>query len=222
MRVLLVEDDPGVARAVADGLSGQGVQLKVAASCADGARCVALNDYDALVLDIMLPDGSGLDLCRRLRADGIVTPILLLTARAAVDDRVAGLDAGADDYLTKPFALAELAARLRALVRRRAGLLPERYVFHDLKVDLKGRVVRRAERPIELTNKEWDLLELFVRHRGNVLGRAEITAYVWDENHDPMSNALEVLVRRLRAKIDDGFAHKTIATVRGAGYRFGA
>ena len=147
---------------------------------------------------------------------------MMLTARDAVDDRVAGLDAGADDYLPKPYAFRELLARVRALARRQPRLEPQRHRFADLEVDLLSRSVRRGRRDIELTAKEFALLEVFVRHAGEVLDRAAITAHVWDENHDPFTNVLEVLVRRLRRKLDDGFEPKLIQTLRGAGYRFGA
>jgi two-component system copper resistance phosphate regulon response regulator CusR len=175
-----------------------------------------------IVLDVMLPGGSGFELCAELRRRGVATPVLMLTARDAVDDRVAGLDAGADDYLPKPYAFRELLARVRALARRQPRLEPQRYRLADLDVDLVTRAVRRGGRAIELTAKEFALLEVFVRHTGEVLDRAAITAHVWDENHDPFTNVLEVLVRRLRRKLDDDFTPKLIRTVRGAGYRFGA
>jgi len=174
-----------------------------------------------LILDVMLPGGNGFDLCRELRAREIGTPILMLTARDTVDDRVAGLEVGADDYLTKPFAFRELLARVRALGRRRGVPLPETLHVADLEVDLEAHRVRRAGKSIELTAKEFALLEFFVLHPGQVVDRAAITAHVWDENHDPFTNVLEVLVRRLRRKIDDDYATKLIQTVRGAGYRLG-
>jgi two-component system copper resistance phosphate regulon response regulator CusR len=169
----------------------------------------------------MLPGGSGFDLCRELRARGVGTPILMLTARDTVDDRVMGLDVGADDYLAKPFALRELLARVRALARRQPTPVWETVRVADLEVDLGSHRVRRAGAPIELTAKEFALLEFFVRHRDQVVDRAAITAHVWDENHDPFTNVLEVLVRRLRRKIDDEHTPKLIHTLRGAGYRFG-
>jgi len=221
MRVLIVEDDGRLARALKEGLEQNRVSVALATDAACGRREAILNDYDVLVLDVMLPDGSGFDLCRRLRADGDRTPILLLTARDTVADRVRGLTAGADDYLIKPFAFAELEARLRALARRVPGFLPERIEVADLVADLRSRSVTRKGRVLTLTNKEWDLFECFVRHLGAVVSREQLTAYVWDDNHDPFSNALEVLVRRLRAKIDDDYDDKLIHTVRGAGYRFG-
>jgi two-component system copper resistance phosphate regulon response regulator CusR len=173
------------------------------------------------VLDVMLPGGSGFDLCRALRERKNTTPILMLTARDAIDDRVHGLEAGADDYLTKPFAFPELLARVRALARRRPSLEPELVSVADLEVELSSRRVRRAGKAIELTAKEFALLECFVRNRDRVVDRAAITAHVWDENHDPFTNVLEVLIKRLRRKIDDGFEPQLIHTVRGAGYRFG-
>ncbi|MGD8495252.1 MAG: response regulator transcription factor [Gemmatimonadales bacterium] len=221
MKVLLVDDDARLAASVADGLAARGIDVTVATEIMEGRRAAALNAYDVIVLDVVMPGGSGIDLCARLRdVEGDDTPILMLTARDAVDDRVRGLEAGADDYLTKPFAFRELVARLKALARRVPGLLPERVTVADLEANLANRSVTRGGREISLTNKEWDLLEFFLRKLDHVVGRAEITAYVWDENHDPFSNALEVLVSRLRAKIDaDG--EPLIHTIRGAGYRFG-
>jgi len=174
-----------------------------------------------ILLDVRLPGGSGFDLCAELRRGGVTTPVLMLTALDGVDDRVRGLEVGADDYLTKPFAFRELLARLKALARRRPALAPARHRIADLEVDLGAREVRRGGRPITLSVKEFALLELFVLHQGRVLDRSTITAHVWDDNHDPFANVLEVLVRRLRRKIDDGFEPKLITTLRGAGYRFG-
>jgi len=221
VRVLLVEDDPELASVLEDGLTEENFQI-VRESTVDGARSRAtLGTYDVIVLDIMLPGGNGFDLCRELRTRGVGTPVLMLTARDTVDDRVRGLDSGADDYLTKPFAFRELVARVRALARRRPTPLPEIVRVGDLEVDLLGHRVHRGGRSIELTAKEFALLEFFVRHAGQVVDRAAITAHVWDENHDPFTNVLEVLVRRLRRKIDDGFDVKLIHTFRGAGYRLG-
>jgi two-component system copper resistance phosphate regulon response regulator CusR len=182
----------------------------------------ALGEFDVIVLDVMLPGGSGFDLCAALRKREITTPILMLTARTSVDDRVTGLDAGADDYLAKPFAFKELVARLRALGRRREALVPRVIRVGDLEVTLETQRVTRAGKAIELTAKEFGLLEFFVLHPGQVVDRASITSHVWDENHDPFTNVLEVLVRRLRRKIDDDFEPKLLQTIRGAGYRLGA
>jgi two-component system copper resistance phosphate regulon response regulator CusR len=220
MRLLLVEDDPELASILEAGFREQGMQVARAASVPSGRAEAARARFDVIVLDVMLPGGSGIELCRELRGQGVATPILMLTARDAVDDRVVGLEVGADDYVTKPFAFRELVARVRALARRRPALVPRTVRVADLEVDLASRRVRRAGQSIDLTAKEFALLEFFVLHRGEVVDRAAITAHVWDENHDPFTNVLEVLVRRLRRKIDDAFEPKLIHTLRGAGYRF--
>ncbi|HTE47981.1 MAG TPA: response regulator transcription factor [Gemmatimonadaceae bacterium] len=222
MRVLLVEDDPELSAVLEHGLAEHGFHVVREHNFADGRSRAVLGAFDVVILDVMLPGGSGFDLCRALRERGVGTPVLMLTARDTVDDRVQGLDSGADDYLTKPFAFRELVARLHALARRRPTPLPEVANIADLEVDLRGHRVRRAGRDIELTAKEFALLECLVRHRDQVVDRAAITAHVWDENHDPFTNVLEVLVRRLRRKIDDDFDLKLIHTLRGAGYRLGA
>jgi len=222
MRVLIVEDDPALAGVLREGLAEQEIQSWVAATFDDGLLHGASAALDVILLDVLLPGGSGFDLCRRLRKKGVKTPIIMLTAKDAVDDRVAGLEAGADDYLTKPFAFRELLARVRAVVRRPPALAPEVVRVADLEVDLGRRAVRRGRHEIRLTAKEFALLEFFVRHAGQVVDRTAITAHVWDENHDPFTNVLEVLVRRLRRKIDDDYDPKLIQTLRGAGYRFGA
>jgi len=221
MRVLLVEDDPELASVVESGLSEQSFDVVRETTVAGGRSRAIFGAFDVIVLDVMLPGGNGFDLCRTLRERGVGTPVLMLTARDAVDDRVHGLDVGADDYLTKPFAFRELVARLRALARRRPTPLPEMATIADLDVDLRGHRVRRPGRDIELTAKEFALLEILVRHRDQVVDRASISAHVWDENHDPFTNVLEVLIRRLRRKIDEGFSVKLIHTLRGAGYRLG-
>ena len=221
MRVLIVEDDPALAGVLREGLAEHDIQSVVAGTFDDGLAHGAAA-LDVILLDVLLPGGSGFDLSRRLRKNGVTTPIIMLTAKDAVDDRVAGLEAGADDYLTKPFAFRELLARIRAVVRRPPALAPEVVRVADLEVDLGRRTVLRGRDPIRLTAKEFALLEFFVRHQGQVVDRAAITAHVWDENHDPFTNVLEVLVRRLRRKIDDDYDPKLIQTLRGAGYRFGA
>jgi two-component system, OmpR family, copper resistance phosphate regulon response regulator CusR len=222
MRVLVVEDDPELAGLLRDGLRAQRIDPTLAATWAEGRDCAAPGGFDVIILDVRLPGGSGFDLCAELRRRGVGTPVLMLTALDAVDDRVRGLEVGADDYLTKPFAFRELLARLKALARRRPALSPAVVRVADLEVDLGARQVRRGGRPVGLSAKEFALLELFVSRPGQVLDRATITAHVWDDNHDPFANLLEVLVRRLRRKIDDGFEPKLITTLRGAGYRFGA
>ena len=221
MRVLLVEDDHELAAILASGLAERGIQVVRAATFDEGRTRAALGSYDVIILDVMLPGGTGFDLCRAVREREIGTPILMLTARDAVDDRVSGLESGADDYLIKPFAFRELVARIQALARRPPTPLPAVVRVADLEVEMAARRVRRAGVPMELTAKEFSLLEFFILHRDEVVDRAAITAHVWDENHDPFTNVLEVLVRRLRRKIDDDFEPKLIHTLRGAGYRFG-
>jgi DNA-binding response OmpR family regulator len=221
VRLLIVEDDPELASILADGLADHHYEVVVAADVPAARDRAVLGTYDVMILDVLLPGGSGFDLCAQIRSRGIATPILMLTARDAIDDRVRGLEAGADDYLTKPFAFRELLARVRALSRRQPALAPQRIQVADLDVDLETRQVHRGRRPITLTAKEFALLEFFTRHEGKVVDRAAIAAHVWDDNHDPFTNVLEVLVRRLRRKIDDDFEPKLIHTIRGAGYRFG-
>ncbi len=221
MRVLLVEDDAELAREVAMGLREAGARVSIAGTFADGLQAARSETQDVLILDVMLPGGSGFELCRALRRDGGTMPILMLTARDAVDDRVTGLDAGADDYLTKPFALQELLARVRALARRRPALTPRTVRIADLEIDLAARRAQRGGRVIELTAKEFALLECFALHPDEVLDRAMITAHVWDDNHDPFTNVLDVLIGRLRRKLDGVGERPLIHTVRGAGYRLG-
>jgi two-component system copper resistance phosphate regulon response regulator CusR len=221
MRLLIVEDDPGLRRVLEWGFLDEKITTVFATTYAEGWERMLTGGYDVIVLDIMLPGGSGLELCRKYRALGNKTPVLMLTARTAVEDRVAGLEGGADDYLAKPFDFRELLARVRALARRPTAWAEEMFALADLRVDLRSRRLERAGNAIELTAKEWVLLEFFIRHADKVVDRAAISAYVWDENHDPFSNVLEVLVGRLRRKLDDGFMPKLIHTLRGAGYRFG-
>ncbi len=222
MHILLVEDDPMLAAVIENGLGERGNSVVAASTVAAGRLRAMEKNCDIIILDIGLPDGSGFDLCRDLRAAGLDTPILMLTARESVQDRVHGLEVGADDYLTKPFAFSELVARVAALGRRRPQLAPAIVKVADLNVNLRTRFISRAGRDITLTAKEFALLEFFAGHVGEVVTRAQITAHVWDDNHDPFTNVLEVLIRRLRRKIDDGFDLKLIHTLRGAGYRFGA
>ncbi|MEP7067239.1 MAG: response regulator transcription factor, partial [Gemmatimonadota bacterium] len=188
MRVLLVEDDPSLADIVVAGMREQHLTVAVAGNSREGRERAELGDYDVIVLDVMLPDGSGFDLCSWIRHRGIATPILMLTARDAVDDRVLGLEAGADDYLIKPFAFRELVARVRALGRRRPTIVSAEHRIADLYVDLASHDVSRNGKTIRLTAKEFALLEFFVTHSGVVVDRASITAHVWDENHDPFTN----------------------------------
>lgn len=222
MKVLLVEDDAELTVILKQGFAEHDIQLFTAATVDEGRTRVALGSYDVIILDVLLPGGDGFQLCEEIRRRGNATPILMLTALDAVNDRVRGLEAGADDYLAKPFAFRELLARVRALARRPPALAAEVISVADLEVDLAAHRVTRAGRRIELTAKEFALLELFVTHRNRALDRAAITAHVWDDNHDPFTNVLEVLVRRLRRKIDDDFEPKLIHTLRGTGYRFEA
>jgi len=223
MRVLIVEDDPALAGLLRDGLRQHRIDPTVATGFAEGREQALAGDYDVVILDVRLPGGTGYDLCADLRRENVAVPVLMLTALDSVDDRVRGLAVGADDYLTKPFAFRELIARLQALARRRAlSLTPATARVADLEVDLASRQVRRSGRAISLTAKEFALLELLLRHQDHVVDRSTITAHIWDNNHDPFANVLEVLVRRLRSKIDDRFEPKLIHTVRGAGYRLGA
>lgn len=221
MKVLVVEDDEKLAGVLVRGLRERQIEGARARTVREAKPPLLSGTYDVAILDVMLPDGSGLELCRAARERGITTPILMLTARDTIDDRVAGLESGADDYMTKPFAIRELNARLDALGRRQPALRPSQYAFVDLTIDLRTRRVTRAGRAIELTAKEFSLLEFFVLHAGDVVDRARITASVWDENHDPCSKVIEVLIARVRRKIDDGFTPTLIHTLRGAGYRFG-
>ena len=221
MRILLVEDDDKLAAALVRGFRQRRIDANHARDVAEGRARISAAIYDVIVLDVMLPGGSGFELCAAVRGAGIATPILMLTARGDVDDRVQGLEAGADDYLTKPFAFRELVARVQALARRQPIVSRPVYRLADLEVDLGAREVRRAGRVIALTAKEFTLLEMFVLHPGQLFDRSAITARVWDENHDPFTNIIEVLVGRLRRKIDDGFEPKLIHTLRGSGYRFG-
>jgi len=221
MRILIIEDDPQVSRALRDGFRDLHFDVAHATTFEDGRRRALFISHDAIVLDIMLPGGSGCDLCRLIRDRGVKTPIVMLTARDTVDDRVRGLEGGADDYVTKPSCFRELAARVRALVRRPPAVESETPEVADLWVNLVMRQVWRAGRDIEATAREFARLEVFVRHVGEIVDRRTITAAVWDENHDPFTNVLQMLVRRLRRKRDDEFEPKLIHTLRGVGYRFG-
>ena len=218
MRILLVEDEPSAARMLAKGLREQTYAVDVAPDGASAVYQASVNDYDLVILDVMLPLKDGFEVCRELRAEGLTIPILMLTARDAVQDRIAGLDSGADDYLTKPFDFHELLARLRALLRRGPALRSETVELADISIDTRARQVRRGGRQIELTAKEYALLEYLARRAGEVVSRAEIAEHVWEENFDPFSNLIEVYVQRLRRKIDEGHALKLLRTRRGEGY----
>jgi len=198
-----------------------GFAVDEASDGASALRQLRLNEYDAVVLDVRLPDASGFDICRQMRESGATARILMATARDAVEDRVLGLDLGADDYLVKPYAMAELAARVRALLRRPTLSVGSVLGVGDLRLDTQSRTARRGERAIELTTKEFAVLEYLMRHAGHVVTREEISAHAWDDNYDPFSNVIDVYVSRLRRKIDRGDEAPLLSTVRGAGYRLG-
>jgi DNA-binding response OmpR family regulator len=221
MRVLLVEDDLRISHFVAKGLREQSYAVDVAATGDEALYYAAINTYDVIVLDIMIPEPDGFAVCRELRRTGHRVPILMLTARDAVEDRIEGLDRGADDYLTKPFEFRELLARMRALLRRPGGLQPSRLIVDDLIVDTGGQSVSRAGKSIPMTAKEYALLEFLARNAGRVVGRAEIAEHVWDEAFDPFSNLIEVYINRIRRKIDDRGEKPLLHTRRGAGYVLG-
>jgi two-component system OmpR family response regulator len=219
MRVLIVEDELRMASLIRRGLTNEGLAADVAARGADALWMAEAHDYDAVLLDVMLPDIDGFEVCRRLRAAGVWAPVLMLTARDSVEDRVAGLDSGADDYLVKPFSFAELLARLRALARRGDGERPAVLVVDDLRLDPATREVTRGSTTIQLTAKEFALLETFMRRAGEVLSRLHLLEHAWDFAYDNRSNIVDVYVRRLRRKIDEPFKRRSLETVRGAGYR---
>jgi two-component system OmpR family response regulator len=219
MRILVVEDELKMAGLLKRGLEEEGYAVDVAATGSDAVWAATENPYDAILLDVMLPDVNGFEVCRRLRAGGRWAPVLMLTARTAVTDRVAGLDAGADDYLTKPFSFSELFARVRALVRRGATERPAVLEVGDLTLDPAARRVARGGTAVELTAKEFALLEYFMRRPGEVLTRSRIIEHVWDFGYDGDSNVVDVYVRYLREKIDRPFRRNSIETVRGSGYR---
>ena len=218
MRVLLVEDDHRLASSVANQLRQAGFAVDVVGRGADALRESAISPYDAIVLDLQLPDTDGVEICRRLRERGTPVRIIMATARDGVADRVTGLDTGADDYLVKPYSVQELVARLRALLRRpEAALLPVHRVA-GLELDTATRVARRGARLIELTTKEFMVLEYMMRNAGRVLTREQISEHAWDANYDPFSNVIDVYVARLRRKVDQPGESQLIETIRGAGY----
>jgi two-component system response regulator MprA len=218
MRILVVDDDPAVCGSLDRALRLEGYDVLTAGTGGTALETLALTPPDALILDLQLPDIDGVEVCRRMRTAGDDTPVLMLTARDAVDDRVLGLDAGADDYLVKPFALAELLARLRALLRRRTGEEGEVLRHGDLSLDLSSREARRGERSFSLTRIEFDLLELFLRHPRQVLTREVILDRVWGYSFDSTTNSLAVYIGYLRRKTEEGGEARCIQTVRGVGY----
>jgi two-component system copper resistance phosphate regulon response regulator CusR len=220
MRVLLVEDEPRAAAVLAKGLREHAYAVDVAADGEAALFQVGTTDYDAVILDVMLPLVDGLAVCRTIRASGSAIPILMLTARDAVEARIQGLDSGADDYLVKPFDFGELLARLRTVLRRgRQPLLPEQVTVGILAVDTRARRALVRGREVVLTAKEYSLLELLVRRAGDVVSRADIAEHVWDEHYDPLSNVVDVHIQRLRRKLDEAGAGSLIRTRRGEGYQ---
>jgi two-component system copper resistance phosphate regulon response regulator CusR len=218
MRILLVEDEPAAAQMLAKGLREETYAVDLAADGEAALYLTSINTYDVILLDINLPIKNGLEVCQTLRDSGSAVPVLMLTARDSVQDRIAGLDTGADDYLTKPYAFHELLARVRAITRRGPTLSSDTLVVGDLNLDRKTRKVTRAGTAIDLTAKEYALLEYLMRRANEVVGRAEIAEHVWDENFDPFSNLIEVYIQRLRRKIDDAHPEKLLRTRRGEGY----
>ena len=219
MRILLVEDEPDASRMIAKGLREQAYAVDVAPDGETACFKASTNDYDVIVLDVMLPVRDGLEVCRQVRQEGSSVPILMLTARDGIEARVLGLDSGADDYLTKPFDFGELLARLRALIRRRERpLLPDRLCVGGLELDTRAHRVLKEGREVPLTTREYALLEYLARRAGEVVGRSDIAEHVWDEHYEPFSNVIEVYVQRLRRKLDDPGVESVIRTRRGEGY----
>ena len=218
MKILIVEDEPKTGDYLRKGLGEAGYTVDLVRDGIDGRHQALSQDYDLLVLDVMLPGLDGFAVLRAVREAGLSVPVLFLTARDKVEDRVEGLEAGGDDYLVKPFAFAELLARVRTLLRRGKVLEGERLHVADLELDLRRRRASRGGRRIDLTAKEFGLLELLMRRQGEVLPRSLIASQVWDINFDSDTNVIDVAVRRLRAKVDDDFGRKLIRTVRGMGY----
>ncbi len=218
MKILLIEDEKKVASFIKRGLEEEYFTVDVAYDGEMGEFMALTSDYDLIILDILLPKKNGLDVLKSLRANKIDTPILILTAKGSVEDRVEGLNSGADDYLTKPFAFAELLARVRSLLRRASSEKSNVIKVADLELDLIKHIAKRGDKIIELTAKEYALLEYLMRNKGRVLTRTMIAEHIWDYHFDTGSNVIDVYVRRLRKKVDEGFDKKLIHTVRGVGY----
>jgi heavy metal response regulator len=218
VRILVVEDHEKVAQFIVKGLREERFAVDLARTGTEGLSMARVGEYDAIVLDVMLPGKNGFEVVAELRAAGVSVPVLMLTAKARVEDRVQGLDAGADDYLVKPFAFAELLARVRALIRRRERDLPAPMTVADLALDPVSHEVTRAGRRMDLTSKEYSVLEFLMRNRGRVVTRTSMIEHVWDMHFDSDTNLVDVYIRHLRAKLDDPFPVKLIHTVRGVGY----
>ena len=218
MRILVVEDESDMSRFIVRGLAEQAYAVDAAATGDEALERASTTTYDAIILDAMIPPPDGFEVCRRLRSAGVSVPIVMLTARDALADRVEGLDSGADDYLVKPFEFAELLARLRAVLRRRDARHDPVITVDDLRIDTRSHRVTRAGQDIGLTTKEYTLLEYLAAHAGRVIGRDEIAEHVWNEQYDPFSNLIEVYIGRLRRNIDRDRGTRLIHTIRGAGY----
>ena len=218
MRILVVEDDSRVASFIRRGLREENYAVDVAKDGEEAVYMAQSNAYDLLILDLLLPKKNGLEVLRTLREEKVTTPTLILTAKDELEDRVKGLDAGADDYLTKPFGFEELLARIRALLRRRGDMVPTLLKVGELELDTLRHKVRRGERQLELTSREYALLEYLMRHADRVVTRTLLAEHVWEQDFDPMSNVIDVHIARLRRKIDDGFKKKYLQTLRGTGY----
>jgi two-component system, OmpR family, copper resistance phosphate regulon response regulator CusR len=220
VRILVVEDEPKLGRAVEEGLKAAQHQLTLVQTGEEGFYLVQTESFDLVILDVMLPGRNGLEILQTMRRHGVRTPVLILTARDAVEDRVLGLDTGADDYLVKPFAFPELLARVRALSRRALPESSAKLQIADLELDVEGRSVTRSGQALDLTAREFELLEYLVRRQGHVVSREMLTREVWKESgrHTPLDNVIDVLVARLRRKVDDHFAQKLVHTVRGVGF----
>jgi two-component system OmpR family response regulator len=219
MHVLIVEDEVKMAALIRRGLKEDGLTVDVAGTGEEALGMVRASVYDAIVLDVILPGIDGFETCRRMRVEGVWAPVLMLTARGALEDRISGLDGGADDYLTKPFSFAELLARLRALARRGQAERPAVVEVGDLRLDPATRQVWRGEAEIELSAKEFTLLEVFMHNPGHVLTRTQLLEHAWEYDYEHRSNVIEVYIRYLRQKIDQRFGVKSLETIRGAGYR---
>jgi DNA-binding response OmpR family regulator len=221
MRILIVEDNPKMAQAIQRGLTEHGFAADVANTGYDGEEMAVSNEYDLVLLDLMLPDRDGIDVCRNLRRRDIATPIMMLTALSATEEKIDGLDAGADDYITKPFEFDELLARVRAILRRGEATESRTLRHDDLELDLYTRRMVRGEQSHELSNKEFGLLEFLMRNPDRVLSRTQIGEKVWDMNFEPTSNVIDVYISSLRKKVDRFQDRPLIHTIKGAGYRFG-
>lgn len=218
MRILVIEDEKRIASFIERGLKEQAYSVDLAYDGESGLFKAQVNDYDCIVLDLMLPGKNGISICQELRASGNQTPIMMLTAMNSVEDKVRGLDAGADDYLPKPFAFEEFLARIRVLLRRKGGQLSSVLRIEDLELDQRTRKVQRADKEIELTNKEYALLEYFMQNAGQVVTKTMIAEHVWNEDYDSFTNVIAVYVNYLRKKVDKGFDKQLIHSVRGVGY----